>query len=626
MPFARTVAAFDAELVGAHAEAAERVPGLRRSPTSLIAGIAESYEQARAKRIRDRRPSARQYGVKRARTDAGAYVLKSGVQIVYEILEEVYEAFVWIYEKPLTPLYKEIAEQMVLTMCHLCMPRATYEAALQDLMRAFRAPTKHQIFVLMMSRRWGKTTLTSIVLAVIMLRAPGIRLGVFAQSQGITTNNGKLVVAAMRHIARRRGYDIGKAVPTKTRAVGMTIWASESKGCEWSMLFLPGKIGNSYRGETLRLCWIDEADFVDRAVWSIYISPMLSMADTAVVLTSTQSMSLSTVSIVNQWASARASDGFPVVNAYLVRGKCRACEAAEATLCPHIIYPSWIDNSVTEVTAQLFGADIANEMYSTELKAPEPAFVSQHVFEALDIAHGATLVREHTHFFVSVDPGDNASQTAITSLMYDTTTKEWVILAVDALSACGPFRACDAVVAQIKAVRRGPYAKFLAGATAIVVIESNGMWIATTMEASLARAATNYIMFALDDRVGARIGIYTHTKNKGDMVRYAQLLLQDRYLRVAQGVVSSGDPRKAVATLRAQLEAFRKIPRTDAKGDPLPPEFRAMNKGHGENDDMVMSLLLGLFAGLASLDPINFQKLTNPSNPLNRARPGAFGY
>ena len=332
-----------------------------------------------------------------------------------------------------------------------------------------------------------------------------------------------------------------------------------------------------------------QAAFIDLQVFYEIVVPLLEMDTTALIAISTPQDKQNFYSEMFELKDARGEPFFRTIKVSLICKKCE--EAGKGTSCTHNLdlIPPWKSAGKLEMVRALYGDQ--KELMERESMGA----ITQDANSVFDMKQIESIMQmslpdtEPNFFFTAVDPcGGGTSYMAIVSLVL--CEDKTYIVGMDASPADGPEEIRALLVQHIRGVRA-----IMGNAWCIAIFESNLGQEAQHMKHMVKDERLVYVVHEKK-----RAGVTTTHKRKE---LYATTLVESIHnLRFSPKCVCANPKLDANARLtqtkqefKKQMIQFKKLTIPAAKPFDLPKIIYTGKTKKGMNDDIVMTLMIGLF-------------------------------
>lgn len=449
---------------------------------------------------------------------------------------------------------------------------------LEQIMRMNNWSDLRQSVLCLTPRRFGKTTAVALFIAAYAMCVPHSTQSVFSTGRR----------------ASQKLLELIRDIIKKTHMAPYIVKCNQEEltlqiGFDRRRIFSFPSSPKTLRGVGGDVLYLEEAAFIDLQVFYEIVVPLLEMDTTALIAISTPQDNQNFYSEMFELKDARGEPFFRTIKVSLICEKCKA--AGKGSSCTHNLdlIPPWKSAGKLEMVRALYGDQkelMERESMGAITQDANSVFDMAQIDSVMQLA---TYEGDANYFFTAVDPcGGGTSYMAIVSLVL--IQDKTFIVGLDASPADGPEEIRALLIQHIRGVRA-----IMGNAYCIAIFESN-----------LGQEAQHMRHMVKDERLvyviheKKRAGVTTTHKRKE---LYATTLVESiQDLRFSPKCVCANPKLDANKRLKItqqefkkQMIQFKKLTIPAAKPFDLPKIVYTGKTKKGVNDDLVMTLMIGLF-------------------------------
>jgi hypothetical protein len=386
-------------------------------------------------------------------------------------------------------------------------------------------------------------------------------------------------------------------VPLSLRIKPVSVCLCATKEPWFTRVLLFSYLCAGLRGVSADIIIMEEAAFINRALFFSVIVPLMGVNGTAVIAISTpnehdDNYYTFLMDLKNPTTNA------PLFKTIRIGLACEKCVAAgTGAQCNHNrgVVPPWkslqrqdLMRTIMEADSNLFMRENMGMLCSNTQFLFMPKLVNQ-----FHSASPRQRKRRPHVVFVCIDPSGGGTQSdyAICSICVEDGHHH--VIGLDHTDAGHVETVNELVVNHMRALRKLPD---MEGVCLIVYIEANMSWIEADRLSLLCTqpALQPVIVESRDPKGKHRAGVVTDEHNKVGYVSGLQCLLQEQRITYAQDIASR-DVHECKKELETQMRAFKRAVKVPDQPEHQKYHVALTGKGYGRKDDLVMALMMACY-------------------------------
>lgn len=449
---------------------------------------------------------------------------------------------------------------------------------LEQIMRINNWTDLRQSVLCLTPRRFGKTTAVALFIAAYAMCVPHSTQSVFSTGRR----------------ASQKLLELIRDIIKKTHMASYIVKCNQEEltlqiGFDRRRIFSFPSSPKTLRGVGGDVLYLEEAAFIDLQVFYEIVVPLLEMDTTALIAISTPQDKQNFYSEMFELKDARGEPFFRTIKVSLICEKCQA--AGKGSSCTHNLdlIPPWKSAGKLEMVRALYGDQkdlMARESMGAITQDANSVFDMQQIEMIMQMKH---FDGEPNFFFTAVDPcGGGTSYMAVVSLVLQ--GDRTYIVGMDASPADGTEEIRALLIQHIRGVR-----SILGNAWCIALFESNLGQEAQHMKHMVKDERLVYVVHekkkAGVNTTHKRKELYAKTLVEG----IAELKFSPKCICANPKIDAHTRMQKTKAEFKKQMIEFKKLTIPAAKPFDLPKIIYTGKTKKGKNDDIVMTLMIGLF-------------------------------
>lgn len=449
---------------------------------------------------------------------------------------------------------------------------------LEQIMRINNWTDLRQSVLCLTPRRFGKTTAVALFIAAYAMCVPHSTQSVFSTGRR----------------ASQKLLELIRDIIKKTHMASYIVKCNQEEltlqiGFDRRRIFSFPSSPKTLRGVGGDVLYLEEAAFIDLQVFYEIVVPLLEMDTTALIAISTPQDKQNFYSEMFELKDARGEPFFRTIKVSLICEKCQA--AGKGSSCTHNLdlIPPWKSAGKLEMVRALYGDQkdlMARESMGAITQDANSVFDMQQIEMIMQMKH---FDGEPNFFFTAVDPcGGGTSYMAVVSLVLQ--GDRTYIVGMDASPADGTEEIRALLIQHIRGVR-----SILGNAWCIALFESNLGQEAQHMKHMVKDERLVYVVHEKK-----KAGVNTTHKRKELYAKtlvesIAELKFSPKCICANPKIDAQTRMQKTKAEFKKQMIEFKKLTIPAAKPFDLPKIIYTGKTKKGKNDDIVMTLMIGLF-------------------------------
>ena len=266
-----------------------------------------------------------------------------------------------------------------------------------------------QQFMVLCPRRHGKTVATSLFIAAYILSVPACTVSVYSTARRASQELLQLIKRMVSVVPNSKSFEVVNNQETLELCIdGTKRRCSSYPGCSRTL-----------RGTGGDLIVLEEAAYIDEAVFNEVVIPLLEIEVTSVIAISTPSTE---DNYYSKLRDLRTKKGAPVFTVYTAKSLCSVCAAQGKDQCEHLQVERapWKSSGKRDIVEALYGANSSlakRELEGTVVDDTISAYERRLVHAVFDRPRIPKRDIEPRVIYVAVDPsGGGASKFAMASL------------------------------------------------------------------------------------------------------------------------------------------------------------------------------------------------------------------
>ncbi len=449
---------------------------------------------------------------------------------------------------------------------------------LEAIMRINNWTDLRQSVLCLTPRRFGKTTAVALFIAAYAMCVPHSTQSVFSTGRR----------------ASQKLLELIRDIIKKTHMASYIVKCNQEEltlqiGFDRRRIFSFPSSPKTLRGVGGDVLYLEEAAFIDLQVFYEIVVPLLEMDTTALIAISTPQDKQNFYSEMFELKDARGEPFFRTIKVSLICEKCQA--AGKGSSCTHNLdlIPPWKSAGKLEMVRALYGDQkdlMARESMGAITQDANSVFDMQQIEMVMQMKH---FDGEPNFFFTAVDPcGGGTSYMAVVSLVLQ--EDRTYIVGMDASPAEGTEEIRALLIQHIRGVR-----SIMGNAWCIALFESNLGQEAEHMKHMVKDERLVYVVHekrkAGVNTTHKRKELYAKTLVEG----IAGLKFSPKCICANPKIDAQTRMQKTKAEFKKQMIEFKKLTIPAAKPFDLPKIIYTGKTKKGKNDDIVMTLMIGLF-------------------------------
>lgn len=473
----------------------------------------------------------------------------------------------------------------------------------------------YQNLVISTPRRFGKTISVAMFGAACVYCLRGRTISIFAKNK---RQSGKLMGTVKRLLLQLHGSE-RMIVQDNNETLLFSVLCNRNDVNMTTLSCYPGN-ADAIRGVGADIIILEEAGFVSEDLFYEGIAPLLGVVGTSVIGISTPPTEDDNY-YLELFEVKDPDTGKPIFNTIKIERLCPKCKEEGNDECPHMKHtlPKWKSKRLERQLAAIYGTNklrYMREILGVHVTTSMAAFDKKDVANFIDRPY-MELDYMPRFVFLTIDPsgGGQGSDTSWTITSYTHGYQSVLILGAGTIdnSTLGTDREAQIISQHANRVRsRNP--KLNESTIFVVTIESNHCYHRSVglVQGFRHLFVGNYYLISEDSSKQDRPGVWVTHEDKHRFVARLSSYLSTNNIAVSKHYLSnrsSGvDKDPVLITLYEQIRKYKRKRLDPRNVDFNDPRYTFSGKSSGVKDDIVTSLMIGLYWSGVFMGSVHYMK------------------